>query len=299
MALKRKPMQSQFHRSQIGRAQRFIRLHMNAPLTLQKIAREAGASPFHFGRIFLAYTGETPFDFLRRIRLVAALRMLQEDPRGSITEIALSVGYETPSAFDKAFKQKLGISPREFRNLGKDEQSGFVYRLAKPSQSKELDMKLNMSLKPEIVTRPTTHYVYLERTGPFAEVAPPAWDAFFPLIAGKLDQNEIREYLGLSTMDKTKSGEEAMIYQAGVSLASKPKEIPAGLHCRKIDPGKYAEFRLTGPYHQIWIAFDQIFRTLAESGTRLRDGFCIENYLNDPKITPENQLHTAMLVPIA
>ena len=299
MTRKRKPMQSQFHRSQIGRAQRFIRLHMAAPLSLNKIAREAGASPFHFGRIFLAYTGETPFDFLRRIRLITAVRMLQEDPRGSITEIALSVGYETPSAFDKAFKQKLGISPREFRNLGKEEQFTLVYRLANPSERTELDMKLNMSLKPEIVTRPAMHCVYLERTGPFAETAPPTWDAFFPLMTGKLDQEAIREYLGLTTLDKTKPGEEAMIYEAGVGLASKPKEIPKGLQYRKIDAGKYAEFRLTGPYQQVWIAFDQIFRTLAESRTRLREGFCIENYLNDPKITPEDQLLTAILIPIA
>lgn len=119
MVRPRKAHQTQFHRSQIGRAQRFIRLHMDSALTLGQIAREAGASPFHFARIFLAYAGETPFDFLRRIRLTTAIRMLQEDPFGSITEIALSVGYETPSAFNKVFKQKTRMSPREFRNLGK------------------------------------------------------------------------------------------------------------------------------------------------------------------------------------
>src|SRR5215475_8238774 len=116
----RKTGQMLFHRTQIGRAQRFIRMNMDTPLTLDGIAREAGASPYHFLRIFLAYTGETPFDFLRRVRLTTAVRMLQEDPLGSITEIALSVGYETPSAFDKVFKKGMGMSPREFRNLGKD-----------------------------------------------------------------------------------------------------------------------------------------------------------------------------------
>jgi len=103
--LGKKRHQSQFHRSQIGRAQRFIRLHVSEPLTLTKIAREAGSSEYHFARLFLAYTSETPFDFLRRIRLITALRMLQEDPEGPITEIALSIGYETPSAFNKVFKK--------------------------------------------------------------------------------------------------------------------------------------------------------------------------------------------------
>ena len=94
----KKAAQTQFHRSQIGRAQRYIRTHLGEPLTLVGIAREAGSSSFHFARLFLAYTGETPFDFLRRIRLTAALRMLQEDQECAVTEIALGAGYETLSS---------------------------------------------------------------------------------------------------------------------------------------------------------------------------------------------------------
>src|SRR6516162_5620806 len=133
----KKAAQTQFHRSQIGRAQRYIRTHLSEPLTLVGIASEAGSSSFHFARLFLAYTGETPFDFLRRIRLTVALRMLQEDPDGAVTEIALSVGYETPSAFNKVFKKILRMSPREFRNLGKESQHEVIYRLIKQRVRKE------------------------------------------------------------------------------------------------------------------------------------------------------------------
>jgi AraC family transcriptional regulator len=294
----RKPHQTLFHRSQIGRAQRFIRMSMDTPLTLDRIAREAGASPYHFVRIFLAYTGETPFDFLRRVRLMTAVRMLQEDPVGSITEIALSVGYETPSAFDKVFKKGLGMSPREFRNLGKDAQYDFIYRLSKPLEAKENEMELNMSLKHEVVTRPTTHYVYFETTGPFSEVAPPAWDTMFPLLMGKIPQDQMKEFLGLSGIDKRKQGSEAMIYEAGVGVAWKPADVPKGLRYKKIEAGRYAKFLLTGPYSQIWIAFSQIFKTLSEAKVGLREEFCIENYLNDPKVTPEDKLLTEILIPV-
>lgn len=299
MLRKRKALQSQFHRSQIGRAQRFIRLHMHSPLTLDEIAREAGASPFHFVRIFMAYTGETPFGFLRRVRLMTAVRMLQEDPVGAITEIALSVGYETPSAFNKVFKQKLQMSPREFRNLGKAEQYELIYRLAKPIESKEETMELNMNLKPEIVVRPTSHYVYLRRTGPFAEVAPPAWDEMFRLLAGKIGHDQFTELLGLSGIDKSKQGEEAMMYEAGVCVADKPVKISEGLQYKKLNGGKYAQFLLTGPYSQIWIAFSQIFRALSEGKVTLREDFCIENYINDPKVTPAEELQTQILIPLA
>jgi AraC family transcriptional regulator len=289
--------QSQFHRSQIGRAQRYIRLHVSEPLTLTQIAREAGSSSYHFARLFLAYTSETPFDFLRRIRIITALRMLQEDPEGQITEIALSVGYETPSAFNKAFKKILNISPRDFRNFGKDGQRDVIYRLSRPRLEKEIAVNLTQNF--EIVSRPLTHYVFLERRGSFPEVAPPAWEEMFPLINAQLDQKQIVSYLGLSTIDKNKNGEEAMIYQAGVGIAAPPKRPLKGLQYRRIEDGKYARFLLTGPYSQIWIAFNQIFKKLAESRVELRPDFCIENYINDPKVTPEDQLQTELLVPVA
>jgi methylphosphotriester-DNA--protein-cysteine methyltransferase len=83
---------------------------------------EAGSSSYHFSRLFQAYVGETPFEFLRRLRLVTALRMLQEDTDASVTEIALSVGYETSAAFNKSFRKTLEMTPNDFRNLGKEQQ---------------------------------------------------------------------------------------------------------------------------------------------------------------------------------
>jgi AraC family transcriptional regulator len=289
--------QSQFHRSQIGRAQRYIRLKLEEPLTLHQIAREAGSSSYHFARLFLAYTGETPFDFLRRIRLAAALRMLQEDPDGAVTEIALSVGYETPSAFNKVFKKILRMSPREFRNLGKESQYEVIYRLIKQRVRKEITMNLTKNF--EIVTRPATHYVFLEKHGPFAEIAPPTWDEMHSLVANQIPQQQVKEFLGLSGIDRSKMGEDSMIYQAGVAVTDAPERPMKGLQYRKIESGKYARFLLIGPYAHIAPAFDQVFKALAEKNVTLREEYCIENYLNDPKVTPEDQLQTELLIPAA
>src|SRR6476620_9483872 len=184
--------QSQFHRSQIGRAQRYIRLHLSDPMTLGRIAREAGSSSYHFARLFNAYVGETPFEFLRRLRLVMALRMLQEDSDASVTEIALSVGYDTSAAFNKAFRKALETNPGDFRKLGKDRQHELIYALSRPRLLKEITMNLTPTF--ETVTRPLTHYVLLEKRGPFEEVAPPLWNDLMPTLE-HLDQQQIREYL--------------------------------------------------------------------------------------------------------
>jgi len=292
----KKAHQSQFHRSQIGRAQRYIRLHLAERMSLSAIAREAGASSYHFARLFHAYVGETPFEFLRRIRLVTALGMLQEDADASVTEIALSVGYETSAAFNKSFRKILAMSPSDFRNLGKERQGEVIYDLSRPRLLEEIAMNLSAEFQP--VSRPLTHYVFLEKHGPFAEVAPPLWNDLLPLL-GKLDQKQVREYLGLSGIDKSKTGEDTMTYQAGVALTQVPDKLPDGLQRRAIKAGNYARFLLIGPYSHIWMAFDRIFKALAEKGVSLRPEFCIENYLNDPRVTPEDKLETELLIPIA
>jgi AraC family transcriptional regulator len=119
----KKAHQSQFHRSQIGRAQRYIRLHLAERISLSRIAREAGSSSYHFARLFQAYVGETPFAFLRRIRLVTALRMFQEDAGVSVTEIALSTGYETTAAFNKSFRKTLEIASHTHNEQNKTPQT--------------------------------------------------------------------------------------------------------------------------------------------------------------------------------
>jgi AraC-like DNA-binding protein/DNA gyrase inhibitor GyrI len=265
-------------------------------MTLTHLSREAGSSSYHFARLFQVYVGETPFEFLRRLRVITALRMLQEDIAVSVTEIALSIGYDTSASFNKAFRKMLDTTPSDFRKLGKEKQDGVIYALSRPKLLKEIAMNLTPDFKT--VSRPLTHYVFLEKRGPFAEVAPPLWNELMPLLQG-IKQEQIREYLGVSGVDKTAPGEESMIYQAGVSCASKPDPLPSGLQHKVIKAGNYARFLLTGPYSHIWMAFDRIFKTLSEKKVELRPEFCIENYLNDPRSTPEDQLQTELLVPVA
>ena len=289
----------QFHVSQIERAKRYIRRHFDREISTNDIAKEAGASPFHFARIFLAYTGLTPSDFLRSVRLAKALHMLHADRKCTVTGIALAVGYETSSAFNKSFKRVLSVSPSEFRKLGQEAQAKIIHDLECSQFAMELDMSVNMKLTPETVIRTDAHYLYVEKTGgPFPEIAPPAWPEMMGKLGSAFQQVEIAEYLGLSTIDSSKKGEEGTIYQAGVVLFDEPSKIPKGLKYKKIKGGRYAKFLLRGSYTQLWAAFSEIFRALAERKINLREGFCIENYLNDPRITPEDGLLTELLVPI-
>ncbi len=105
------------HARCIQAVERYIRQHMDEPLDRSVLASVAGFSVPHFHRIFAAAAGMSVADYVRRLRLERAGRKLRMGAV-DITEVALAAGYETHAAFGKAFKQRYGLSPGEFRRLG-------------------------------------------------------------------------------------------------------------------------------------------------------------------------------------
>ena len=96
---------------------KYIRENMHESLDREVLAEVAGFSVPHLHRIFTAEVGENISNYVRRMRLERAGRKLRMGAV-DITEVALAAGYETHSAFGKAFKQQYGLSPSEFRALG-------------------------------------------------------------------------------------------------------------------------------------------------------------------------------------
>ena len=89
--------------------------HMGEEINLEELARVAGFSPFHFHRIFTSLTGETPQQYLMRMRLEMAANMLVKYFGYSVTRIAAQCGFSSPSTFARAFKAHFGISAKTYR----------------------------------------------------------------------------------------------------------------------------------------------------------------------------------------
>ncbi len=83
--------------------------------SLDRMAQEAGYSPFHFHRTFRAAMGETPTDFIERLRLetAALLLLASEEP---ITHLAMDIGYGRPETFARRFRARFGVSARDYRS---------------------------------------------------------------------------------------------------------------------------------------------------------------------------------------
>lgn len=83
---------------------------------LEHAAREACLSEYHFHRLFSATFGETPHEFLTRLRMDRARQMLASER--SITEVCFEVGYSSLGSFSSKFRTLFGRPPAEFqRNL--------------------------------------------------------------------------------------------------------------------------------------------------------------------------------------
>jgi AraC family transcriptional regulator len=107
---------TQTHGQRLDDVKKYIHDHMQEPLSREVLAEVAGFSIPHFHRIFTAQVGENISNYVRRMRLERAGRKLRHGAV-DITEVALAAGYETHSAFGRAFKQQYGLSPSEFRAL--------------------------------------------------------------------------------------------------------------------------------------------------------------------------------------
>lgn len=150
---------------------------------------------------------------------------------------------------------------------------------------------MNLTEKPDTVQWPETHYVFLEKIGPFPENAPAAWNKFHQVRAEIEQHNTITGYMSLYKMGP-------QVYRAGVSVAAPPKNLPPGLRYEKFAGGKYARFVLTGPYAQLGPATGRTCQLVAEQKIPLRDDFNIEHYVTDPRKTPEAELITHILFPM-
>jgi len=64
--------------------------------------------------VFKQATGMTPLQFVTRERITYAQQLIRETSR-SLIEIALEVGYTSPSSFTKVFRRMTGVTPMEFR----------------------------------------------------------------------------------------------------------------------------------------------------------------------------------------
>lgn len=267
----------------------YVEAHSEEEITMEKLAKIACYSPFHFHRLFQAIVGETIHKYVKRLRLEKAASRLRYTDQ-PITDIALDAHFDTPSAFTKAFKQWIGKSPRNYRSFYKE-----VNKMTK--QMNELLM-----IKPDKIEKLSAiDLLFIRKTGNYETSSQEAWDAMAAFIKEHgLDYSQLR-YFSICHDDPWITSEEKLRFDACIQVPQGFQE-KGEIGRQVIKGGKYAVFTHAGPHHQIKDTFKRIYLkwlpTSQEAVDDHRPVFC-EHFNLEYVDKDESKLITKIYLPIS
>jgi AraC family transcriptional regulator len=105
----------------LGRARDFIHGEADQRIALSEIAAVACLSPHHFHRLFTAAFQMTPAAYVTELRLARAARRLAATDM-SVTDVCLTVGFESLGSFSARFRRSFGVSPAAWRRIARSEK---------------------------------------------------------------------------------------------------------------------------------------------------------------------------------
>lgn len=123
----------------------YLEKNLCSNIEIEKAAKLAGVSKYHYQRMFHMLTGMTVFEYIRHRRLTLAAQELT-DPKLKVIDVALKYNYSTPESFSKAFKNLHGISPSYVKDKG-------ITLEAYPRFSFQIKVKGNDKIKYKIIKR--------------------------------------------------------------------------------------------------------------------------------------------------
>lgn len=268
------------------------------PPELARLAEAAAFSPFHFHRVYRAMTGETSGQTVARLRLLQSLRLLAGEAR-SITDTALAVGYQTPQAFTRAFRQGVGGTPSELRaqpeRLWRE-----IDRLSQPPQTD--DAATAAPLRVEVVSVDPFQVVALRVTGAYPEQNQ-GYGRLFGWAAENGLLDSLRGLYGVPLDDRREVEAQACRFDCMLALGAPFRLDPvtaAGIRSMQLGGGRYARVRHVGAFDGLEALTDAVLALwLHGSGESLRDAPLHHEYLDDPDEVPVALLRTDIYLPLA
>ena len=216
----------------------WVEQQLDEPLTLDRIAAQAGLSPYHFSRLFTARMGRSVMAHVRGRRLVRGARRLCDEPELKLVELAFDCGFDSPEAFTRAFKRVFGVSPGRFRSGFAVEPLEGQFPMHAPTDPVTPVIRL-----PELVAMPAFHVAGPARRFDEASKSeiPQLWSA---LIGALPFKGQVPSWATYGVVSSVDAGEGCFRYMAGVGV--EPDCVPPpGFETMRIPAATYAVFRIT------------------------------------------------------
>jgi AraC family transcriptional regulator len=296
-------------REYVGRVNRvmdYVHANLAGDLRLETLARIASFSPFHFHRVFKAVVGETLNDFIRRVRATTAATRLLNNPRESITEIAVHCGYSSPSAFAREFRVAFGTSASEFRRGGRDTARKIRQVESKNGQTESKERKdfappppytpdisntrrTMMKFSVEVKQMPEWNVVYARHIGAYNKIGG-AFERVFKW-AGPRGLVRFPETKSLAVYHDSPEVTDPSKLRSDACLTVPPgTKVDGEIGTMKIPGGLFAVAHVEIEVTQFGEAWDKLIgEWMPKSGYQPDDRLCYEVYLNDPDAHPEKK----------
>jgi AraC family transcriptional regulator len=287
----------------VNAALEFIDRNIGEEISLGKLASVACFSPYHFHRIFSAFIGEPPAEYVRRLRLEKAAGLLVNDPSTPVTDIALACGFSTSALFCRLFKERFGMSPTAWRDggyekrkngqanrkFGKDRslRSGYQWPAGTDSQERRLKMRKKPVVKVKDVPPLRVAYVKHMKGYEDQEGIGSAFQTLFCWAGPRGVMSPDMRVIGVSLDNPDITPKDKCRYYACVAVNERAR--PEGeVGIMTIGGGKYAVGRFAGGRDVFKKAYSAMYgEWLPKSGWQPDDVPAFESYIGEPTGTPE------------
>jgi AraC family transcriptional regulator len=245
----------------IGRIQAgiaYIEAHLFERPSLAAIAAESAVSPWHFHRVFVAVTGETPASYLWKRQMAEICRRLVETAQ-PLVDLALDCGFESQATFTRAFTRHVGVSLARYRKTGIVSPA---YRYAALDLAALVERaRRRDSMEPRIVRKPA--FLAAGMAGRFTPATtsriPELWERFArgPMFA-------VPHRCGTHTLGICVDADPATVEQAGFTYVAavevdRVDALPDDLTAVTIPASTYAVFTHTGHISRLADTVKQIW----------------------------------------
>jgi AraC family transcriptional regulator len=286
---------SQLYLARMGRVLDHVDTHLDGDLSTEALAGVAAFSPFHFHRQFAELFGISVHRYVQLARLKRASLALAYR-KDSVLDVALDSGFGGPESFARAFRQRIGQSPSEFR--AGPEWAPWNAALAPLEQARNQHMTPTFTdTDVTIVDFPATPVALIEHRGAPMAIGdtirrfidwrranglPPAKSATFNILHNDPDNVPPAEH-------------RIDIACAADRVAANANGVTEGL----IPAGRCAVVRMTGPGDDLRPAAHFLYADwLPRSGEELRDFPMFAQRVKFFPDVPANEAVTEVLLPL-
>jgi len=289
------------YRRSINAAINFILKNLNEDLSLESLARIANYSPFHFQKIFKQATGESPKQFIIRMRLETAAHSLVMHDHKSITEVAIDSGFSSPATFSRAFRNYFGLPAEELRNMPMEQRLNSFKKGDQNRLLLETDLNFkNINPVNEITAASLGIIVKKAAAIKGIFVSTDLQDESTISLAFKtiIQSADIYDLLTPGSKFIGIIYPHQKLYKAFISVEPHQK-IPSNLSVMQIHPGKFGCYKIKGNLAHAFASFKFFAKSwLPESGYRMPDICGYEVFSENPLVKPYSENEREILIEV-